>query len=165
MIEKTRQFWTVTNTFSERCNLLDVIAVKIFPKSFTVSSQRAKTWRQGWKNDRFFYVFWPLLPGFWTFLKSPSSVLIACKKTCLCQIWCKSVERRLRKVVQKKKNWQHNIMLCLVADNYLILLLNCLGYYSCHYCITYLLKVLYNITVLELAIERQTSRFVLNEIL
>ena len=32
MIEKTRQFGTVTNTFSERCSTLDVIAVKIFQK-------------------------------------------------------------------------------------------------------------------------------------
>ena len=34
MIEKTRQFRTVTMTFSERCDTLDVIAVKIFYKKF-----------------------------------------------------------------------------------------------------------------------------------
>ena len=74
VFEKTGRFWTVTMTFSERYNSLDVIAEKIFQKSLIVSSQRAKTWRPGRKFDRNFDVFWPLWPGFWTFQKSPSSV-------------------------------------------------------------------------------------------
>jgi hypothetical protein len=43
VIEKPRRFSTVANIFSERYNTLDVIAEKIFQKSLTVSSQRAKT--------------------------------------------------------------------------------------------------------------------------
>ena len=74
MIEKTGRFWTVASTFSERCNTLVVIAEKIFQKTLTVSSQRAKTWGRGRKNDRFFDVFWPLWPGFWTFRKKLASV-------------------------------------------------------------------------------------------
>ena len=74
MIEKTRGFWTVANIFSERYNALDVIAEKIFRKSLTVSSQRAKTWRPVRKFDRFFDVFWPSWPGFWTFHKAFNSM-------------------------------------------------------------------------------------------
>ena len=111
MIEKSRQFWTVADKFSERCNIPDVTAVKIFPKRFTVSSQRAKTWRQGRKNDRFLDVFWPLWPGFWTFQKSPSSVLITCKKarSCQAQIGRDTAEKSCPE--EKKANGQKNIIL------------------------------------------------------
>ena len=57
VFEKTGRFWTITNTFSERWNTLVVITVKIFKKTFTVFSQRAKMWRRGWKK-------WPIFRGF-----------------------------------------------------------------------------------------------------
>ena len=47
---------------------------EFFQKSLTVSSQRAKTWRRSRKFDRFFDVFWPLWPGFWTYQNSLYSV-------------------------------------------------------------------------------------------
>ena len=50
MIENTGRFWTITNTFFERRNTLDVIAEKIFQKSLTVLSQRAKTLR--WRRNK-----------------------------------------------------------------------------------------------------------------
>ena len=112
VFEKTGRFWTVTMTFSERYNSLDVIAVKIFQKSLIVSSQRAKTWRPGRKFDRNFDVFWPLWPGFWTFQKSPSSFFAQSRDTHSWQIWCKSVERRLRNFGGRKKSKpteKHNI--------------------------------------------------------
>ena len=101
-------------TFSERYNTLGVIAKKIFHKSLTVSSQRAKTWRRLWKIDRFFMFFGRCDLVFLTFQKSLSSFSAQSRETTYsCQIWCKSVERRLRKFGGRKKNAnrQKNIIL------------------------------------------------------
>ena len=57
MIEKTRQFWTVTNIFSERFKTIDVIEVKIFPKCFTFRHNERKRDGRGGKMTDFSMFF------------------------------------------------------------------------------------------------------------
>ena len=108
VFEKTGWFWTVTMTFSERYNSLGVIAEKIFPKTLTVSSLRAKTWRTGRKFE--FQCFLAFVTWFFNFSKIALLSINRMQDDTfvpnLVQIGQETAEKRWR---EKKKAKQSNI--------------------------------------------------------